>query len=159
MLTVRQRQQAVRVWAMRLWPVVVVPSSGGCGAPSVLVCVAVATSIARRSQDGRTRTRELAYDARPGMWGRSTRTSMPERFVAPARFGPVLSVRRDVTRWRCGIRQRHLVYGMAKQYLRSVDRWELFNQKNKARRRKGHKKTPAHYRATPIRRRKKEDEA
>jgi hypothetical protein len=44
---VRQRQQAVRVWAVRLWPLV--PSSEGCGAASVLVCVAVATSIVRLS--------------------------------------------------------------------------------------------------------------
>jgi hypothetical protein len=72
MLTVRQRQQAVNVWAMRLRPVVVVvvvPSLGGCGAPSVFVCVAVATSIARLSPGGRRTTRELASDARPGMCG------------------------------------------------------------------------------------------
>jgi hypothetical protein len=43
---VRQRQQAVRVCAVRLWPFV--PSSE-CGAASVLICVAVATSIARLS--------------------------------------------------------------------------------------------------------------
>lgn len=75
------------------------------------------SSLTRRAD--RARTRELAYDARrPGMWGRSPRTSMPERFVAPARSGPVLSVRREMLRRRWGessIRQRHLVYGTAKQ--------------------------------------------
>jgi hypothetical protein len=40
---VRQRQHAVRVWAVRFW----VPSSGCGGAASVVVCVAVATSIVR----------------------------------------------------------------------------------------------------------------
>ena len=53
-LTVLQRQQAVRVWAMRLWPAVA--SSVGCGAPSVFGWVAVATSIARLSP-GRRRCR------------------------------------------------------------------------------------------------------
>jgi hypothetical protein len=49
MLTVRQRQHAVSVWAMRLWVLPVVPSSGGCRVPSVFGCVAVATAIARLS--------------------------------------------------------------------------------------------------------------
>jgi hypothetical protein len=68
--TVRQRQHAVRVWAVRFW----VPSSG-CGAASVFVCVAVATSMAL--SPGR-RARSRAYDAmrRAGYVGRSTRTSM-----------------------------------------------------------------------------------
>lgn len=120
------------------------------------------SSLTRRAD--RARTRELAYDARrPGMWGRSPRTSMPERFVAPARSGPVLSVRREMSRRRWG-RVEHttaapsLRDGQAVTFGESTGR-SFFNQKNKARRRMGHKKTPAHYRASPIRRRKKEDEA
>jgi hypothetical protein len=50
-LTVRQRQQAVKVWAMRAWPLT--PSSDGWGAASVVVCVAVATSMARPSPGAR----------------------------------------------------------------------------------------------------------
>ena len=57
-LTVLQRQQAVRVWAMRLWPVV--PSSVGCGAPSVFGWVAVATSIARLLLEETRRTVSVA---------------------------------------------------------------------------------------------------
>lgn len=121
------------------------------------------SSLTRRAD--KARTRELAYDARrPGMWGRSPRTSMPERFVAPARSGPVLSVRREMSRRRWG-RVEHttaapsLRDGQAVTFGESTGR-SFFNQKNKARRRRmGHKKTPAHYRASPIRRRKKEDEA
>jgi hypothetical protein len=50
-LTVRQRQQAVKVWAMRVWPLT--PSSDRWGAASVVVCVAVATSMARPSPGAR----------------------------------------------------------------------------------------------------------
>lgn len=110
MLTVRQRQQAVRVWAMRVWgaveAVVVVvvvvvvevaaASSGGwgCGVPSALVCVAVATSMATVSLDiqarrgagrGEARNGRLYEGCSAGRVGREACTAMPGGVVAAAR--------------------------------------------------------------------------
>jgi hypothetical protein len=69
---VRQRQHAVRVCAILLWPFV--PSSGGCGAPSVFVvvcvCVALATSIARRSPVAAARgADDCCWLVMLGLWG------------------------------------------------------------------------------------------
>lgn len=121
MLTVRQRQQAVRVWAMRLWPVVVVPSSDGCGAPSVLVCVAVATSIARLSPGGRTgRGRGSWLMMLGGLGCGGDRRARPCPRGLSRRRGVVLCSQfgercRGGDGGESSIRQRHLVYGTAKQ--------------------------------------------
>jgi hypothetical protein len=126
MLTVRQRQQAVRVWAMRLWPVVVVPSSGGCGAPSVFVCVAVATSIARLSPGGRRRTRELAYDAAWDVGEIDAHVHAREVCRAGEVWSCALSLAGQ-SRWQCGSVFQYTIAvpgrATAEQKRRRVVRW------------------------------------
>jgi hypothetical protein len=121
LLTVRQRQQAVRVWAMRLWAGVVPPSSEGCGAPSVLVCAAVATSIARLSPaGGRGRGSGLMM---LGLRCGGDRRARPCPRVLSRRRGWPSAVQCAPSGETCrvgdvgesSIRQRHLVHGMTRQ--------------------------------------------
>jgi hypothetical protein len=78
-LTVRQRQHAVSVCAMRFW---VVPSSVCCGAASVCVRVALAPSIARSTVTGRSRGgRSRAYAARLVVWGDRHARPSPRSFA------------------------------------------------------------------------------
>lgn len=112
--TVRQRQHAVRVWAVRP----AVPSSVECGAASGFACVAVATSPAiaciayrrrwftrRRSEGGSLQAYDNRYDARLARYvGRSPRTSITR--ILTQRRGRRGSVSQITSGWRQSARQR-----------------------------------------------------